>query len=147
MANAGIHNRTGWAFGIGLDRIAMKLFSIPDIRLLWSEDPRFLEQWKDGVVRPFKPYSAEPPCYKDISYWVGENYEERDMLDIVRSLGGSLVESVKLTDEFTNKTGRRSKTYRITYRSWDKSLTNEEVNAIQERIRWEVTAKLPIVLR
>ena len=146
LANAGIHGRTGWAFGVGLDRIAMKLFSIPDIRLLWSDDPRFTEQWKDGKVRPFKPYSKEPPCHKDICFWVGEDYEERNMLDVVRNLGGNLVESVKLIDEFY-KEGRRSKAYRITYRSWDKTLTNEEVNIIQGKIRWEVATRLGVVLR
>ena len=32
----------GWAFGLGLERWAMKLFEIDDIRLFWSKDPRFL---------------------------------------------------------------------------------------------------------
>lgn len=30
-----------WAFGLGLERFAMKLFDIPDVRLFWSEDERF----------------------------------------------------------------------------------------------------------
>lgn len=29
--------KKGWAFGIGLERLAMVLFNIPDIRLFWSE--------------------------------------------------------------------------------------------------------------
>ena len=32
----------GWAFGLGLERWAMKLFEIDDIRLFWSTDPRFI---------------------------------------------------------------------------------------------------------
>jgi phenylalanyl-tRNA synthetase alpha chain len=35
---------TGWAFGMGLARIAMQRYGIPDIRLLYDSDMRFLEQ-------------------------------------------------------------------------------------------------------
>jgi phenylalanyl-tRNA synthetase alpha chain len=31
-----ITKQVGWAFGLGLERWAMKLFEIPDIRLFWS---------------------------------------------------------------------------------------------------------------
>ncbi len=31
-----------WASGCGLERLAMLLFDIHDIRLFWSEDKRFL---------------------------------------------------------------------------------------------------------
>jgi phenylalanyl-tRNA synthetase alpha chain len=39
---------TGFAFGGGYDRLAMIRFGIPDIRLLWESDVRFLEQF-EGV--------------------------------------------------------------------------------------------------
>jgi len=35
---------TGWAFGMGPGRIAMQRYGIPDIRLLYDSDVRFLEQ-------------------------------------------------------------------------------------------------------
>jgi len=35
---------TGWAFGMGPGRIAMQRFGIPDIRILYDSDMRFLEQ-------------------------------------------------------------------------------------------------------
>jgi phenylalanyl-tRNA synthetase alpha chain len=37
---------TGFAFGMGYDRLAMIRFNIPDIRLLWESDVRFLEQFQ-----------------------------------------------------------------------------------------------------
>ena len=36
---------TGWAFGMGPARIAMLRYGIPDIRLLYDSDVRFLEQF------------------------------------------------------------------------------------------------------
>lgn len=42
---AGVGDKIGWAFGIGLERLAMLLYSIPDIRLFWSNDSGFLSQF------------------------------------------------------------------------------------------------------
>lgn len=36
---------TGWAFGIGVARIAMLRYRVPDIRLFYEADVRFLEQF------------------------------------------------------------------------------------------------------
>ncbi len=36
---------TGWAFGIGLERMAMRRFKIADLRLIFENDMRFLEQF------------------------------------------------------------------------------------------------------
>jgi len=38
-----IKKEVGWAFGLGLERWAMKLFEIDDIRLFWTKDPRFID--------------------------------------------------------------------------------------------------------
>ena len=37
---------TGYAFGLGLERIAMLTYQIPDIRLFFENDIRFLNQFK-----------------------------------------------------------------------------------------------------
>jgi phenylalanyl-tRNA synthetase alpha chain len=36
---------TGFAFGLGIERVAMLRYGIPDIRLLFENDPRFLAQF------------------------------------------------------------------------------------------------------
>ena len=56
-------------------------------------------------------------------------------------------EAMELIDEFTNpKKGKTSKCYRITYRSMDRSLTNEEIDGLQFKVRDE-TATLGCELR
>ena len=42
MANINTDEKIGWASGIGIERLAMLLFDIPDVRLFWSEDNRFI---------------------------------------------------------------------------------------------------------
>ncbi len=37
---------TGFAFGMGIERIAMLLYQIGDIRMFYENDVRFLEQFK-----------------------------------------------------------------------------------------------------
>ncbi|KAH7398891.1 hypothetical protein DE146DRAFT_755884 [Phaeosphaeria sp. MPI-PUGE-AT-0046c] len=71
LDNASVPNRVGWAFGLGLERIAMLLYSIPDIRLFWSKDMRFLSQFSEGEpIKRFVPFSKYPACFKDVSFWL-----------------------------------------------------------------------------
>ena len=47
LENAGIDSEkyTGWAFGMGPARTAISRYGIPDIRILYDSDVRFLEQF------------------------------------------------------------------------------------------------------
>lgn len=136
---AGREDRRGWAFGLGLERLAMILFEIPDIRLFWTDDERFHKQFEAGKITKFKTYSKYPPVFKDIAFWLPEDFVENDFFELARGIAGDLVERMELTDEFTNpKIGKTSKCYRITYRSMDRSLTDDEINALQNQLREEV---------
>jgi len=144
---AGRGDRRGWAFGLGLERLAMILFSIPDIRLFWTDDERFSSQFEAGKITTFEPYSKFPPVLKDISFWTPEDFVENDFFEMARGIAGDLVERIDLIDEFTNpKTGKSSKAYRVTYRSMDRSLTNEEIDALQNKLR-DTSADLGLEVR
>ncbi|CAM1509936.1 Fc.00g002710.m01.CDS01 [Cosmosporella sp. VM-42] len=161
--NAGVSRRLGWAFGLGIDRIAMLLFKIPDIRLFWSQDQRFLSQF-EGVssnldtLKRFVPFSRYPPCPKDVSFWLSSTspaggntkgtFHENDVMELVRNVAGDMVEDVRLIDEFTHpKTGRKSMAYRIVYRSLERTLTNDEANTFHEDVREALVKELGVELR
>ena len=94
-----------WAFGLGLERLAMILFDIPDIRLFWSQDSRFLGQFK-SLQHRFQPFSKYPAAWRDLSFWIGkefgagaglkEEFDENGMFDLIREIGGDLIEDVSL---------------------------------------------------
>lgn len=161
--NAGVPHKLGWAFGIGLERVAMLLYSIPDIRLFWSRDPRFLSQFSsmDSISR-FIPFSKYPACYKDVSFWLrsssssaggglrsnAQDFHENDVMEIVRDIGGDMVEDVKRIDEFTHPvSGRKSMCYRINYRSLERTLRNEEADQMHQSISRQLVGNLGVELR
>ena len=151
MVNGGrdIEKEVGYAFGLGLERWAMKLFEIGDIRMFWTEDKRFLDQFKKGEISKFKPYSKYPTCYKDIAFWIPETgFSENDFMQVVRAVANDLAETVELIDEFKHpKNGKTSMCFRINYRHMDRNLTNEEVDTIQFKLRDEVVRQLNCELR
>lgn len=154
LQKAGRGDEMGYAFGLGLERLAMVLFQIPDIRLFWTRDERFHQQFASGEIVQFEPYSKFPPCLKDISFWIeGDNttnstFHVNDLNEIVRDVAGDLVERVWLIDDFVHpKTGNTSHCYRIAYRSMDRSLTNDEIDDLQEIVRNRVVDDLGVKLR
>ncbi|VDO55905.1 unnamed protein product [Haemonchus placei] len=154
LESAGAGDKVGWAFGLGLERLAMILYRIPDIRLFWSTDSGFLSQFSGKLPTDkitYKPISAHPQVLFDMSFFLPEGVVYNDMTanvyDTVRNIGGDLVEQVILTDEYTNKKNRKSQTYRIVYRSHSKALTKEEVNLIHKQITDELSELYGVTLR
>lgn len=139
----------GWAFGFGLERLAIISMELPDIRLLWSDDPRVKKQLKLG--NKFKEVSKFPPIIRDISFIVDKSFIPNNYFDVIRDLGGDLVEQVELLDKYENpkKFGpdKISYTYRIVYRSNERTLTTEEIDPIQAQIYSETASQFGAELR
>src|SRR3990167_2286960 len=151
LKNLGIdpESYTGWAFGFGLERLAIISIELHDIRLLWSEDPRVKKQLKLG--NKFKEVSKFPPITRDISFVVSKDFIPNNYFDLIRDLGGDLIEEVWLADKYENaeKFGNNkiSYTYHIVYRSNERTLTSEEVDKIQANIYSETAKQFGAELR
>jgi len=139
----------GWAFGPGIERLAMVSMELPDIRLLWSTDERVKRQLKLG--NKFKEVSKYPPITRDISFVVSNEFIPNNYFDLIRDLGGDLVEQVELLDKYENaeKFGKDkiSYTYRIVYRSNERTLATEEIDPIQGKIYSETAKQFGAELR
>src|SRR3989344_2852693 len=149
LANFGLTGYHGWAFGFGLERLAMASMDLPDIRLLWSEDRRVKKQLKLG--QKYQEVSKYPAITRDISFVVKKDFIPNNYFDLIRDLGGNLVEEVKLLDSYENESkfgsGTTSYTYRIVYRSNERTLTTEEIDPIQDKIYQETAKQFKAELR
>jgi len=152
-----------WAFGLGLDRLAMILFKIPDIRYIWTDDNKFLDQFANGINSVFEPYSNLDPVYKDISFFLPNDrvtnkdsefsWEECNyFFEWIRDIGDDLIESVLLFDKYYNKKiNKYSHTYRLKfsplYSMKDPSLLTKKSNRIADELRNEIGTKFNVELR
>ena len=113
--------------------------------------PTFLEDF----LRPQLPVRDWPqdrppsqlPIHSNLNSAIADR-KPRNLPPPLIQVCGELVEKMELVDEFTNpKKGKTSHCYRVTYRSMDRSLTDEEVNQLQESLRTRATDALGIELR
>lgn len=149
LANFGLNGYNGWAFGFGLERLAILSMELPDIRLLWSTDPRVVKQLHLG--QKFVEVSKYPPIPRDISFIVSKDFVPNNYFDLIRDIGGGLVEQVELIDKYENaeKFGpdRISYTYRVIYRSPDRTLRTEEVEPLQNELYEQTKTQFSAELR
>jgi len=92
----------------------------------------------------FEEVSKFPSITRDISFVVDKSFTPNDYFDLIRDIGGDLVEEVKLLDKYENTekfgTGKVSYTYRVIYRSNDRTLTTEDIEPLQSKL-YDATAK------
>ena len=151
LDNLGVDSSTwnGWAFGFGLERLAIISMELPDIRLLWSDDERVKKQLKLGQA--FKEVSKYPPVVRDISFIVRKEFIPNNYFDLVRDIADGLVEEVKLIDTYQNEkklgVGAVSYAYRVTYRSIERTLTNNEVNELHKKLEAATAVTYDAIIR
>lgn len=149
LANFGLHDYNGWAFGFGLERLAIASMDLPDIRLLWSNDERVVKQLRLG--HKYKEVSKFPPVTRDISFVVDQGFVPNDYFDLIRDQLGDLAEEVALIDKYEDQKkfgeGKLSYTFRITYRSLNRTLTNAEVNEKHTKLEKQTTERFGAEIR
>ena len=138
---------SGLAMGIGLDRLVMLIKQIDDIRLLRSCDPRTARQMLS--LDRYEPVSNQPATQRDMSICVAD--PDMELLgDRVRdALGrrGEWVEDVELIQAWDYASvpgparkrlgmapGQHNLLIRVTLRSLDGSISNEDANRVYDRV-------------
>lgn len=150
LANAGLdpEEYSGWALGMGLDRLVMTLKDIPDVRYLRSTNPKIAAQMKD--LSKYHEVSNQPAIQRDMSYSVPAGYVEEDINEDIREALGdkqNILESVEILSETAYKdlpqkiqerlgisSDQKNVLVRITLRHLERTLENKEANQIYDDI-------------
>jgi phenylalanyl-tRNA synthetase beta chain len=89
----------------------------------------------------FTPWSLFPFIARDIAVFVPENVKSEEVLEIIKENAGDMViRGPELFDEF-KKDGKISYAFRIVFQSYEKTLTDAEVNTIMDKITEKIKAK------
>lgn len=88
----------------------------------------------------FASYSVYPFMSRDIALWVPEETTTHEIETLIRSHAGALLVRLTLFDSFS-KDGRVSYAFRLIFQSFEKTLTDEEVALIMEKIYEEAKNK------
>jgi phenylalanyl-tRNA synthetase beta chain len=101
-------------------------------------------------ARSFKPLPQHPAIRRDVALLVSDTVTHDAVLDVVRKAKPAHLENVELFDVFRGKNvpaGQKSIAYAFTYRAADKTLTDAEVNATQEKLIADLKQHLPASVR
>ena len=95
-----------------------------------------------GELGAYRPFSSYPFIVRDISMWITDSDEARGIVfALFAEHGVGLLQQVQLVDQFTNKEGRESLAFRLIFQSFERTLTDNEVNSIMANITTALVAK------
>ncbi|XP_006820943.1 ferredoxin-fold anticodon-binding domain-containing protein 1-like [Saccoglossus kowalevskii] len=155
-------------FSYNLDVLAMLIFDVSDVRLLWSDDPRLWQQFTALVDFKcgnqlnlqsilynditFKSFSIYPPAYiHDISIWERSNetrLSESEFFSLMREITHHQILNVYLKDQYVHpKTGSKSRCYRMVHQSPDKALSKCKATELQIQLRAALRDRFGIYVR
>lgn len=150
LSNSGLdpNQYSGLAMGIGLDRLAMLIKNIDDIRILRSNDVRIKRQMEN--LEPYEPVSKHPMIRQDLSVSVAGETNEEDICETLKeSLGqeSDTIEEVNIISETSYESlpskaierlgispGQKNLLVRVVLRAHDRSLTHEEANDMRDKM-------------
>jgi phenylalanyl-tRNA synthetase beta chain len=103
-----------------------------------------------NLVKQYKPLPKYPAITRDIALLVKDEILVKQIEDIIKQYSGKLLEDVKLFDIYKGKQipkGMKSVAYSITFRANDRTLTDEDVNKVFDKIVNSLKVNLEAQLR
>ena len=87
-----------------------------------------------STAERYKPFSKYPYIVRDVAFWVPLGTDSLEVLNLIHATAGELlVKSPTVFDRF-EKGEKLSLAVRLIFQSFEKTLTDEEVNPIMEKV-------------
>ena len=105
---------------------------------------------EERLVPVFKNYSTFPASDRDIAFFASVDLSLADIQKSIAKAGGELLEAVEVFDEYRGANvpdGQRSLAIRSIYRALDRTLTDADVEPLQQKIRDVLVEKFRVTLR
>lgn len=103
-----------------------------------------------AMVPVFEAFSTYPKSDRDLAFFVKTQTSVAELERTMRRAGGKLLESIELFDEYKGKgvpEGSRSLAFRLVYQTIDRTLTDADVDPMQQAIREALVEKFQVELR
>lgn len=97
----------------------------------------------------YEPISKFPAVKRDLSFVVEKNVVFKDIKDVIQKSGGKLLAGLQLFDIYEDKKlgNNKSLAFSLEFSSFDKTLTDEEINPIISKIVKNLEKELNVQLR
>lgn len=103
-----------------------------------GEDVFFLPQKKE--ILKFEPISPYPFVLRDIAVWTPAKTEEKEVEKIILENAGDFLSKHRLFDRFERE-GRVSYAFSLVFQSQEKTLTDDEINKVMEKMTAALNSK------
>ena len=102
-------------------------------------------------IGKYKPIAQFPSTTRDVSFVAPRSLTHQAIVRLIEGLKLPYLEKVQIFDIFEDEKvlgkGRRSLAYSIEFRNPEKTLTDEEANELQEKIRQALAKQEGVELR
>jgi len=106
---------------------------------------------RDSITTPkFKSYSTYPGSARDLAFFAPLALSVTEISKVMSKTGGKLLQKVEVFDEYKGKNvpeGQRSLAFNLVYQASDRTLTDQDVDPVHQKVRDTLVKKFDVTLR
>jgi phenylalanyl-tRNA synthetase beta chain len=106
---------------------------------------------RDTITTPkFQTYSTYPGSDRDLAFFAPLDLSVAEITKAMSKAGGKLLQQVEVFDEYKGKNvpeGQRSLAFNLVYQASDRTLTDQDVDPVHQKVRDTLVKKFDVTLR